>query len=182
MSKITDLIIEFSKIQIEHIGEELVAKPGHNLISCTGYEGIAISDDNLAVSSPKINQKIAFPFNKKIADEFGGIGIHSCGRWTQTMRLLKENPAIKSIDCAVGKETDPTPNNPVKVRDALKGSQIIAKIRVGNKIEEIEQILDKFIKPNIKTVVEMDYEQNLAESNYNRVRQKLESIYECAPK
>lgn len=176
MDKITGLIIEFSKIQIEHIGQELLARPGHNLISCPGFEGIAISDDNLAVSSPQINQRIAFPFNQKIADEFGGLGIHSCGRWTQTIKLLKNSTSIKSIDCALGKETDPTPNDPTKLRNALKGSKIIAKVRVGNKIEEIEQLLDKFIDPDIKTVVELDYDEDVAELNYTRVKQRLENI------
>ncbi|HEY5140092.1 MAG TPA: uroporphyrinogen decarboxylase family protein [Methylococcales bacterium] len=178
MKKITDLIIEFSKVQIQHIGEDLLGKPGHNVISCTGFEGIAISDDNLAVSSPKINQKIALPFNQIIADTFGGLGIHSCGRWTETMKLLKNNPVIKSIDCALGKDTDPTPNDPAELRRTLKDSKIIAKVRVGNNFEEIEHILDTFISPDIKTVVELDYNQDLAEFNYTHVRDKLERIYE----
>jgi hypothetical protein len=182
MDKITRLIIEFSRVQIEHIGEDILACPGHNLPSCPGFEGIAISDDNLAVSSPQINQKIALPFDQKIADEFSGLAIHSCGRWTQTMELLRDNPSIKSIDCALGKETDPAPNNPVKLKNVLKGSKIIAKVRVGNKIDEIEQLLDKFLDPAIKTVVEMDYDPKVAELNYKRARQKLESFYGSATK
>ncbi len=182
MDIITKLVIEFSNVQIEHIGKDLLARPGHNLISCRGFEGIAISEDNFAVSSPQINQKIAFPFNQKIMDEFGGVGIHSCGRWSESMKLLNNNSGVKSIDCALGKETDPTPNDSKEVKDALKDSKIIAKVRVGNKIEEIESLLNEFIDPNVKTVVELDYDQEVAELNYKRVTELLEKLYQCAAK
>ncbi len=182
MEIITDLVIEFTKVQIEHIGEELLARPGHNLISCRGFEGIAISEDNFAVSSPSINKKVAFRFNQKLIDEFGGVGVHSCGRWTETMKLLSSNTGVKSIDCALGRETDPTPNDPVEVRNALKDSKIIAKVRVGNRIKEIEVLLNKFIDPNMKVVVELDYDPNFAELNYKRVKEQLFRLYQSKVK
>lgn len=66
MQKITDLVIEFSRVQLDLIGHELAAMPGHQYPSLPGAPGFSLSDDNLAVSSPPINRKIALPLYAKV--------------------------------------------------------------------------------------------------------------------
>ena len=53
-----------------------------------GGKGITISDDNLAVSSPKINKKFFLPTDDEIGEAFNGAVIHSCGNWTHSMPYL----------------------------------------------------------------------------------------------
>ena len=182
MEKITNLIIEFSKIQIQRIGECLLAKPGQIMPSSTSYRGISISDDNLAVSSPQINEKIALPFNQKIADAFNGLAIHSCGKWTHTMAKLKHLRNILMIDCAITPESDPTPNIAAEVRDAMKGSSIITKVRTGTNIEKAIPILEELFDPSIKLIVGIEYSREnyspeKAENNYKIVKDLLNGLY-----
>jgi hypothetical protein len=152
MQKITDLTIEFSKIQQEEIGDCL-ARPGHIFPSLPGVNGIAISDDNLAVSSPDVNEMVSFPANKQISDAFNGIAIHSCGNWSHTMTKLQEKSGkVMMIDCAVDLACDPNPNDPKTVGEALAGSDIIAKIRMGSDMEKNKKIVRQVFQPGLKLV------------------------------
>ena len=179
MQKINDLIIEFSRVQIEWIGPELVARPGHQMVSVAGGPGISVSDDNLAVSSPAINQKIALPFDQQLADAFGGIALHSCGTWVHTMPMVREMSNVQVVECAVGEgSNDPDPNPPGDVRRALAGSSIITKARVGGDMNKALNVLDKLADPKLKLVVEIGYDEENAEQNYRLIQQRLRSVYE----
>jgi hypothetical protein len=178
MKKVTDLIIEFSNVQGQRIGKELWIRPGHIMVSSTTYRGLSISDDNLPVSSPKINQKIAFPFDQMLADAFDGLAIHSCGNWAKTMSRLDQMKNIIMIDCAVSKVCDPTPNVPHEVRDAMKGKGIITKVRMGNDLAEILPQLEDLVDPDLKLVIELTYDEAMAEKNYKAVTEKLEELYQ----
>ena len=90
LQQITDLIVELSRVQMERIGLELLAQPGHIMPSVVGGPGISVSDDNLAVSSPRINRLFALPLDEQLGEHFGGLAIHSCGVWTHTMSMLRE--------------------------------------------------------------------------------------------
>ncbi|TFG66365.1 MAG: hypothetical protein E4H27_10035 [Anaerolineales bacterium] len=177
MDKITNLIIEFSQVQAERIGDTLWTKPGHIMPASPSYRGISISDDNLAVSSPKINEIISLPSNQKIADAFNGVAIHSCGKWAHTMAKLKDMQNVIMVDCAVSREVDPTPNAPASVREAMKGSGIITKVRVGGDMPNVMRILDALFDPSLKLIVEINYSATDAERNYKLVRDKLSALY-----
>ena len=58
---ITDLIIDFSKIQLEQIGENK-AIPGH-LFPAGGSRGISVSDDNCSMVSPDIYRRFLSPIS-----------------------------------------------------------------------------------------------------------------------
>ncbi len=179
MQKINDLIIEFSRVQIERIGPELVARPGHQMVSVAGGPGISVSDDNLAVSSPPINRKFALPLDQQLADAFGGIALHSCGVWTHTMPMLREMSNVQVVECAVGEgASDPNPNSPADVRRALAGSSIIAKTRLGDDIDKALTVLDELADRRLKLVVEIGYDEENAERNYRLIEEKLQNIYE----
>ena len=177
MQSITDLIIEFSRVQRDCIGEELLVKPGHILPSSTSYRGISISDDNLSVSSPWINERIALPFDQQIADAFDGLAIHSCGRWEHTMAKLGRLRNVLMVDCALSAAVDPTPCVAAEVREALKGSGIIAQVRVGSELDEVLPLLEELFDPSLKLVVNVAYSPERAEENYKRVRGKLGEMY-----
>jgi len=177
MKKVTDLIIEFSKVQGERIGQDLWIRPGHIMVSSTAYRGLSISDDNMAVCSPKINQKVVFPYDQMLADAFDGLAIHSCGNWAKTMQRLGLMHNVLMIDCAVSKACDPTPNFPSEVREAMKGKGIITKVRVGSELEEILPQVEALADPDLKLIIELAYSEENAERNYKAVKEKLLELY-----
>jgi len=72
MTKITQVIGDFSEMQIDAIGEELYVAPGHMMLSGSGLKGIALSDDNMAVVSPASYEVIGKPYNEMLSRRFGG--------------------------------------------------------------------------------------------------------------
>ncbi len=177
MQIITDIVIEFSKTQLERIGEHLCPRPGHIMVSKISGPGISISDDNLAISSRKINKQISFPYNQQISTAFGGLSIHSCGNWSHTMKLLDQIDNVTMIDCAVNLEQDPTPNDPAEVRDAMRGKGIITKVRTSSKLEEAISDIEKIADPAIPLIVELGFDAQNAETNYRKMNEKLEALY-----
>ena len=180
LQQITDLIAEFSRVQMERIGPTLLVQPGHTMPSIVGGAGISISDDNLAVSSPQVNRRFALPMNAQLAAHFDGLAIHSCGVWAHTMAMLSEFPKITAIECAVGHgrhDSEPNPNPPVAVRQAIVDSSIIVKARLAADIEQAMTALHDLAAPHLRLVVEIGYSAEHAERNYRRITKKLEEIY-----
>lgn len=177
MKKVTDMIIEFSKVQGERIGPELWTRPGHMMVSSTAYRGLSISDDNLAVCSPKINEKVVWPFDQMLADAFNGLAIHSCGNWAKTMKRLGLMHNILNIECATSTVVDPTPNIAAEVREAMKGKGIITKVRVGSELDEILPQVEALADPDLKLIIELAYSEENAERNYKAVKEKLVELY-----
>lgn len=174
---ITDLLVEFSREQMRRIGDDLLAKPGHIMASIVGGRGISLSDDNLAVGSPRVNLDISMPFNQRIAEAFGGVAIHACGAWHATMKHLSNYPGVFMIDCAAERQCDPNPNDPSELRQALDGQNIIAKVRVGSNMATALPAIRRFADKRMRLVVEMAWDEAHAESNYHQVRKTLEDIY-----
>jgi hypothetical protein len=180
LRKITDLIVEFSRVQMERIGSELLTQPGHLIPSVVGGPGISISDDNLAVSSPRINRRFALPLDGQLAEEFGGLAIHSCGVWTHTMSMLREYPKITAVECAVGYgrgDHDPNLNLPAEVRQATAGSPLIVKARFDSDLDKALAALDELASPQMRLIAHIGYDPEHAERNYRRFTEKLERVY-----
>jgi hypothetical protein len=183
LKTITDLVIEFSQVQRQRIGEERVSRPGHVMPSLTTLRGVTLSDDNLAVSSPGLNEKYSLSCNQRIAEALGGVAIHSCGVWDHTMRKLPGHDVV-GIDCSVHRDWDPTPNAPEAVRAAMQDSGIVIKARVSGHIEEALPALERLAGPGIRLIVDIlrlepddrRYEQT-ARHNYERAFAKLQELY-----
>jgi hypothetical protein len=180
LKKITDLIIEFSRVQMARIGPELLTQPGHLMPSFVGGPGISISDDNLAVSSPKINERFALPADTQLAAEFGGLSIHSCSVWTHTIAMLRDIPNITAVECAVGhgrSDHDPNPNLPAEVRRVAEGSSLIVKARFDADLDKALAALDELASPRLRLIAHIGHDPEHAERNYCRVTEKLERVY-----
>jgi hypothetical protein len=154
MAAVTELIIAFSREQARHIGPEMVSRPGHVMPSLPGFRGITLSDDNLAVSSPHVNEKFALRFDAAIAEQMGGAAVHSCGVWDHTMRLLPGR-GIMAVDCSVSPRWDPTPMTPAMVRAALGGTGIVVKARCGGTRAEIEQAIAALAGPDMRLILDI---------------------------
>lgn len=179
LQKINNLIIEFSEVQMQRIGPDLLARPGHLMPSFVGGPGISISDDNLAVSSPRINRQFALPMDEQIAVHFGGLAIHSCGVWSHTIAMLHDFKQMTAVECAVGHgrgDHDPNANPPADVRNAADSS-LIVKARFDTDIDKALAALDELASPNMRLIAHIGYVAEHAEHNYRRVTEKLEQIY-----
>jgi hypothetical protein len=154
MGTIAELIIEFSREQARHIGEGLVSRPGHVMPSLTTLGGILLSDDNLAVSSPHINEKFSLRYNEIISRALGGVAIHSCGVWDHTMRLFPGR-GVMAVDCSVSPKWDPTPMTPAMVRSALSGTGIVVKARCGGSRREIEEAIAALGGPDMRLILDI---------------------------
>lgn len=103
--------------------------------------GIFLSDDLQAVLNPEFYREFAVPYNEMLAEEFGGLGLHSCGRImhnvenvVSTRGLLGFNThdPLSSIAPMVGNRVVPivggiadviAPNHPECRRPLLKGPE-----------------------------------------------------------
>jgi hypothetical protein len=180
LEKITDSIVEFSRVQMERIGPDLLVQPGHLMPSFVGGPGISISDDNLAVSSPQINRRFALPMDERLAVEFGGLSIHSCGVWTHTMSALGQLKNITAIECAVGHgrgDHDPNTNPPAEVRRIAEGTPLIVKARFDGNMDKALADLEELASPNMRLIAHLGHDPEHAERNYRRFTEILERIY-----
>ncbi len=181
---ITDLLIEFTRVQWDRIGDGLVARPGHSIPSDTRLSGITLSDDNLAVASPLINERVSLPADRRLSEEFGGLFLHSCGTWHHTMRAAATVGGATGICCALQRATDPTPNDAAQVGDALSGTGVMVHARFGPDLESLLADLPKLARPGVRIMVDIlrpepdEAAWNArAEEAYKRVEGRLQSIY-----
>jgi hypothetical protein len=180
---ITDLLIEFTRVQWDRIGAGRVAKPGHSIPSHPALSGITLSDDNLAVASPLVNERVSLPANRRLSDAFGGLFLHSCGTWHHTMRAAVAHGAT-GIDCVVQRVCDPTPDDPADVREALEGTGVMVHARFGQDIDALLADLPRIAGPGLRIMVDILRTEpddaawaRIAESNYRRVTERLAELY-----
>ena len=178
MQDINKLTIEFSQVQAEYIGNALI-EPGHIMLSNTGFRGLSIADDNLAVASPSVNRDFNLALDEEIGRAFGGVAIHSCGQWTHTMPMLKkEVPSCVAIDCAVDISWDPNPNKPEEVRDAMAGTGIHVHARTSGETDKMLEDVKRLFHPDLKLIVHPNFiDFKTAQRNYGELDKLLKRLY-----
>jgi hypothetical protein len=166
---INEMIIDFTKMQADAIGDCL-ALPGHNQrFSYSLGRGMSLSDDNLAVSSPKINSEFFLPLDDQIGAAFGGVAIHSCGNWGHTMPLVAKMKNLYMIDCTISYQCDPNPCMPEQVRDAFKDTDIIVQVRIGKDLDVDMPLLKRLLSPDLRLVISIAYEPDKIQDRYDQV-------------
>lgn len=176
--QINSLIIEFSRVQAEIIGEAGVS-PGHIFLSGGEFRGMSISDDNLAVSSPAVNERFNLPLDEEIGRAMGGVAIHSCGNYAHTMAKIPALvPSCVAIDCAVDTTVDPNPNSPQAVRDALAGSGLAVHVRMTGQTDAMLAVVRQLLHPDLRLVVHPAWvDAATAERNYAVLDSLLSEFY-----
>lgn len=178
MKGINSLILEFSEAQREAAGKAFIG-PGHIMLCNKGFGGISLSDDNLAVVSPKVAREFNLPLDDEIGRAWGGVAIHSCGKWTHMMPSLKEYcPSCMCIDGSYDETTDPNPNAPEDMRDALAGSGIYVHIKMTGETEKMLEVVKRALHPDLKLVIHpMWVDMPTAERNYSELESLLSEFY-----
>lgn len=121
MEKITRCTIDFTEMQMEAIGENLV-RPGHEMISGRSLKGIALSDDNMAFISPETYDVICWPWNERISRHFGGVAIHSCGVVSHNLEKLRQTEGLQYFNFKI---TDFEPNDAALLAKTFSGTDVV---------------------------------------------------------
>lgn len=63
--------------------------------------GLAVSEDALALLSPKLYEQFSLPYLNELSEEFGGILIHSCGNFEHQLDVLNKVHQLRGINFGV---------------------------------------------------------------------------------
>ena len=121
LTNITDVIISFSKKQIELIGERNTCCPGIHMFNKRGGTVLDVSDDILDLISSDIVEGFDKPYMEKIARELGGIAIHSCGKIDKHFQVLKNYSRLYMLNFKISPSEA---NSPETVKDNFKNTGI----------------------------------------------------------
>jgi hypothetical protein len=67
---------------------------------------MSLSEDLLAVISPRFYPAFARPYNERVAAEYGQVVIHSCGSWEHNLGRLAQTQGLLGVNFGVS-ETNP---------------------------------------------------------------------------
>lgn len=172
LSIISDLLIEFTKKQMDLIGDAL-AKPGHGFASSRVFTGIGMSDDNALMISNKMFEEYEIPEREKIGAEFGGAVFHSCGDWSAKIPVIKKVKNLVMADGAFSEETDPGSNKDLELfRDQFVNTGIVLNARIVGDADTILENVQRLWTPGMKLVV-VTYCKTIEEqeSVYNKIHE-----------
>jgi hypothetical protein len=63
--------------------------------------GVALSEDLLAVLSPRLYRVFGPPYNQQVAEAFGGIVVHSCGSVEHNLAPLAATPGLVGVNVSI---------------------------------------------------------------------------------
>lgn len=149
---ITDLLINFTKKQIDLIDGSLVY-PGHGFASSTVFKGLGMSDDVILMLSE--NQFLDFEsqFLSKAGQPFGGVAFHSCGNWSPKADAVKNISNLVMVDGAFSAQTDPNPNLTEPIKDTFTGSNVIINARMVGPEEIVFEKAKQLYKHGMELII-----------------------------
>lgn len=96
LKMITEVFIDFYSMQLEYI--ENHACPVHSFPLVSSADGIAMSDDEVALLSPDLYEEFGVPYNSRVAEHFKGIYYHSCGNYGDFLDHITSIPNLRGIN------------------------------------------------------------------------------------
>ncbi len=152
LSRIAELLVEFTREQIKHIGKALVW-PGHGYSSCRCFQGLGMSDDNASMISGRQYLEFAAPAIEHAGKPFGGSAFHSCGDWSDKIEAVKRITGLRMVDGAFSAATDPSPNPPEPFAEAFANTGIVLNARLVGGPQTITESVRRLWKPGMKLIV-----------------------------
>ena len=95
---VTDAIIDYFYKMKEVTKDNLICLHCHPHFYLPREKGVAVSDDYFAIISKDLSEEFSIPYINKIAEEFGGITVHSCGSIEHQFELLNQIPLLKAVN------------------------------------------------------------------------------------
>lgn len=147
-----ELSIDFTKKQVELIGEPLVW-PGHGFASSRQFTGLGMSGDVIMMLSPRQFAELEAPAMTRAGEPFGGAVFHSCGNWSGRIDAVKKIENLVMVDAAFSAETDPDPCPPEVFADAFAGTGIVINARIVGEPDVIIDKVKRLYRPSVKLIV-----------------------------
>jgi hypothetical protein len=137
LDQITELMIEFSRMQLKLIGPNAV-RPGH-IFPGGGRRGISVSDDNCSMVSAEIYRAFFLPYFNRLSRAFDGIYLHSCGNFSQNLEAMLEIEGLLGVNMHTGQgDMDPA------LAKKRLGGKCVVWGDVGIKWEQTHSSLEEF--------------------------------------
>ena len=162
--KMVDLSIDFTRKQVEMIGEPLVW-PGHGFASSRYFTGLGMSGDVIMMVSPEQYAEFEAPAMTKAGAPFDGAGFHSCGNWANRIEAVKKIDNLIVVDAAFSSETDPDPCPPEAFAEAFADTGIAINARIVGAGDVVIDKIKRLYKPGVKLIV-VTYCKTPAEQQY----------------
>jgi len=97
LSKITDLMVAVYNILKGKTCDSL--NPGFHHQHATAVKGnLLIRNDSAILISPEMYREIVYPFDARLAEELGGVGIHFCGDGQHQVDNMLAIPGLQCLD------------------------------------------------------------------------------------
>jgi len=149
---LAELEIEFYSAQERLIGKCLV-KPGHGFAASRVFEGFGMSDDNIVMVDEDNYLNYVRPSFEKLGKAFGGPVHHSCGDFSDKVKMLLKLDGLKMADAAFTAETDPHPNPTEPFVKAFQNTGIILNARMVGEPEVVRETTRKLWNGGMKLIV-----------------------------
>lgn len=137
LQRVTDLTIDYVQAYrnlIHEYGGEFV--PTINYPWMPDGVGMQIAHDECVMISPEMHDEFAVPYLNQISEAFGGIFIHSCGKWQHQMESLSKVHNLRGLEFGASE----APYGPVL---DYFGGKIVLVTRVGlNRDVKFESMAD----------------------------------------
>ncbi len=98
LAHLTEDFIRYIRLLQQAAGELLVPFHPEPQVWMPLGRGISVSEDLLAVISPRLYPTFARPYNERIADEFGAIVVHSCGSVEHNLAVLAPTRGLIGVN------------------------------------------------------------------------------------
>ncbi len=152
LDKIADLMIDFTALQKNLIGDAL-ASPGHGFASSRAFTGFGMSDDNAVMISPEFYNGIVAPSFTKVGNAFDGGVFHSCGNWGGKCADIVKLPNLRMADGAFTFGTDPAPNSTEPFPKAFANTGVVLNARMVGDMHLVEEKVRELWTPGMKLIV-----------------------------
>ncbi|OHB75452.1 MAG: hypothetical protein A2Z25_06885 [Planctomycetes bacterium RBG_16_55_9] len=152
LQRLAELLADFTRLQIERIGEALV-RPGHGYSSCRCFEGLGMSDDNTLMISGEQYLEFAAPAVEYLGKAFRGTAFHSCGNWSGHVEAIRKIQGLRMVDGAFSPATDPSPNPPEPFAETFANTGIMVNARIVGHPETVADNVRRLWKPGMKLIV-----------------------------
>jgi len=106
LDRMTRDFITYMHLQEEASGNTLVPIHCMPTVWLPPGSAMSLSEDLLAVISPRLYPTFARPYNERVAAEFGQVVIHSCGSWEHNLASLAQTQGLLGVNFGVS-ETNP---------------------------------------------------------------------------
>ena len=152
VDRVTGLLDEFNRRQIELIGDAMVC-PGHGFASSRVFRGLGMSDDSTCMISPQQFTDLCSAANTRIGKLFGGTAFHSCGNWSKWIPAIRRIEGLLAVDGAFSPQADPNPNPPQAFAEAFAGSGVVVNARIVGDPDEVARVTEQLWRPGMKLIV-----------------------------